>query len=292
MKIINLILLMTFAFANGLAQTTPNDLGGISLNVVLPENNTIPAEANQLLETRLKQIVTRNGIADDGLSERFVITARTSVIQKDVAPTAPPRISQRLEVTFMIGDVVENKIYETASLTLSGIGTNETQAFISAFQNIRADNRNLAEMIQNAKEKITQYYNTNCDKYLQRAKILETDQQFDEAIYTLMQVPNVSEVCYNEAQNLAAEILDKKIKFHVAADEKLQADEQRERDFRMQQYDDAKAREQRDFEFMAKQHDDAAQLSRQRIEANRQAAIEFARNQPKEINPIKIVSLW
>ena len=127
MRIVQLLLLAVLISINCLAQTTENDLGKISINVVLPENKEIPAEANKLLETKLKQFVTKYGIADNGLSERFVITAKTNVIQKDIAQSNPPRISQKLEITFMIGDVMENKIYETASLEISGIGTNETK---------------------------------------------------------------------------------------------------------------------------------------------------------------------
>jgi len=194
-----------------------SDENRISLNVVLPANSGIPSEAEQLLETRLIQIVTRHGIADNGLSERFVITAKCNTIQKDITQTNPPRISLKLEVTLMVGDVVENKIYETASITVSGIGTNETKAYIQAFQNIRADNRIFGEMIEKAKVKIIQYYKTNCEQYLSKAKTLQSEQKFDNAIYTLMQIPSVCSECYNIAQNLATDITSRKINFQAAS---------------------------------------------------------------------------
>ena len=336
-KLVNIMLATIILSMNCLAQTTENDFGKISLNVVLPESKDIPTEAQQLLETKLKQIVTRYGIADNGLNERFVITAKINVIQKDIAPSNPPRISQKLEIVFMIGDVMENKVYETASLTISGMGINETKAYITAFQNIKPDNKIFAEMMENAKEKIMQYYNSHCDEYFKKARILETKQQFDEAVYTLMQVPNVSEECYNKAQGLATELVIKKINFEAETllkqaqtqwagektpenatkileivgkinvmadclpqaeklikeiDNKLRAEEKRAWDFKMQQYNDAKAKEQRDFEFIVKKHDDNQQLSKQRIEANRQVAVEFAKNLPKIINITKIVTLW
>jgi len=214
MKNVFLLLIISIS-VNCLAQTAENDFGKISINVVLPESKDIPAEAKQLLETKLKQIVTKYGTADNGLSERFVITAKTSVIQKDIANSNPPRISQKLEVTFIIGDVMENKVYETASLEFSGMGTNETKAYISAFQNISIGNKIFAEMLENAKGKIMQYYNSNCDEYFKRAQVLETKQQFDEAVYVLLQVPTVSENCYNRAQDLATKILIKKINFEA-----------------------------------------------------------------------------
>ena len=190
------ILILTL---NCLAQTTENDLGKISINVVLPENKEIPTEANKLLETKLKQIVTKYGIADNGLSERFVITAKTNIIQKDIAQTTPPRISQKLEVIFMIGDVIENKIYETASLEISGMGTNETKAYISAFQNIGIGNKIFAELIENAKEKIMAYYSQHCEQIMREAQTLSKQNLHREAIYKLSQIPNLSKECYSKA---------------------------------------------------------------------------------------------
>ena len=332
---LNFILLTILLSVNVLAQTSANDFGKISLNVVLPENKDIPEEAQRLLETKLKQIVTRNGIADNGINERFVITAKTSIIEKDIAPSMPPRISQKLELTFIIGDVLENKIYETASITLSGMGTNETKAFISAFQNIIPDNKFFTEMTQKAKEKIAQYYNVNCEKYFQKAKVLEKSQHFAEAVYTLAQVPDVSENCYNRAQEKAMELVVMKINFDAETllkqaqaqwagantlenatktleilgqinvmaacqsqvqtlittiNDKLRADEKREWEFKMQQYNDAKAREQRDFDFQVKKHDDKHQLSKQGLEVVREVALAFAKNQPKTNSKEKVKS--
>jgi len=332
-------MVMTFVLsANGWAQGGgSSDEDRISINVVLPANSGIPAEAEQFLETKLKQIVTRHGIADNGLSERFVITAKSNTIQKDITQTNPPRISHKLEVTLMIGDVVENKIYETAAITVSGIGTNETKAYIQAFQNISPENKMFGEMIEKAKAKIMQYYNANCDQYLKRANALATEQKHNEAIYTLMQVPAVSSACYQKAQERAVEIARNKINFDAESllnrakaqwagsqnidnatrtleilgrinvmancqpqvqslisdiNAKLRADERQAWEWKMQQYNDAKAKEQRDFEFMVRRHADSHELSKQRTEALRQVAIEFAQNLPKEINFKNKISLW
>jgi len=291
----------------------------ISLNVVLPENKDIPIEAKQLLETKLKQIVTRNSVADNDLNERFVITAKSSVIQKDVTSSNPPRISQKLEVAFMIGDVVENKIYETTSLTFTGIGTNETKAYISAFQNIKPDNKIFTELVNNAKEKVMQYYIVNCNTYFQKAKILETNQQFEEAIYTLIQIPNVSEDCYNNAQNLTIELVLKKINFEAetllkkaeaqwaGANTLENATSALEMLGKINPIatcqpqvetlinainDKLRVDEKQEWDLMVQQYNDNLKLSQQYIEVVRQVAIEFAKKQPKEVNNTKIVTLW
>lgn len=335
MSRITLFLLTIVLSTHCLAQAIEPDYGKISLNVVMPPSKDVPAEATALLETKLKQIATRNGIADNGISERFVLTAKANVVQRDIAPSNPPRISQKLEITFFVGDVVENKIYETAALTVAGMGTTEIKAYIAAFNSIGVGNKIFAEMITNAKAKITAYYNEHCEGIIKSAQLLENQQKFDEAVYALMQVPNVCTDCYNRAQNRASELLLKKINYdgktllqqataqwaknpnaenavvtldilkqiNIMADcqpqvqklitaisDKLREDEKRQWEFMMQQYNDDKAREQRDFEFLVKQHDDNQELSKKRIEANRQVAVEYAKNQPKEI--YNTVVLW
>ena len=319
MRIVKLLLLSVLFSMNCLAQTIENDLNKISLNVVLPENKEIPAEATQLLETKLKQIVTRNGVADNGLSERFVMTAKTNVTQKDIAPSNPPRISQKLEVTFMIGDVIENKIYETASLTLSGIGTNETKAYVSAFQNISPANRIFPEMMEKAKEKITAYYTARCEQMIQEAQTLSAQNDYYQAIYKLSQIPDVCKECYNEAL-VQQEIIYNQMLEEIGMQTFAQAktvwaqspniegasvamslirrinpkvsffDEVQK--FVNQVTEKVEFQEQREWEQWVKEYNDQVQTQQMLIRAYRDVAIEFAKNQPQIINTTKIVTLW
>ena len=82
----------------------------------------------------MEQAISKNGFGSNTRADRFVMFAKCNIIEKDVAPTTPPRIMQTVEVTFIIGDVIENTTYASASFELKGIGTNETKGVADCFQ--------------------------------------------------------------------------------------------------------------------------------------------------------------
>jgi len=188
----------------------------VAINALVADES-IPKEATQNLESKLRRDLTTNGIADNGYTERFALTARINIISKDIAPTTPPRISQKIELTLMVGDVVENKLYESCTIFLVGIGTNENKAFITAFQRFNPQNKEVQTMLSNAKEKIVAYYNDNCDAILLQAETLAKMEKMNEAIFRLISVPDVCNECFQQCQQKAASIYTQKINTEAVA---------------------------------------------------------------------------
>ena len=124
---------------------------GISLKAVVVDDD-IPAAAVKNIETKLQRALASNGIGDMDNTQRFVLAAKVDVVQNDVMPSNPPRVSKKLDLTLMVGDVVENKIYETCTMSLAGIGTNDAKAFVSAFSRVNPNNEDLQTMLAAAKE--------------------------------------------------------------------------------------------------------------------------------------------
>ena len=134
--------------------------GTISINVFVPEDD-MPAEASRMLVTKLNQIVTNYGLADNGLTDRFFLSPEVVVSTKDIVPSNPPKVSQKLDVILMIGDVVDNKLYGSLSLPVVGVGQNENKAFINAFQKIPVKSKQLEAFMTETKEKIVAFYQQN-----------------------------------------------------------------------------------------------------------------------------------
>ncbi len=175
------------------------------------EDDAVPAEAGNALTTKLKSILTKNGfMASDGV-QRFVLTARVSVGTKDVLPTNPPRISQKIDVTFFIGDVIDNRIYESCAVEAKGIGINENKAFISSFQSISPQNKAISEMLTAAKTSISEYYRNNYKTILKRADALTRNKDYDAAIYELMSIPEIDTTITSECQNAIISVYQQKI---------------------------------------------------------------------------------
>ncbi len=199
------------------AQTNVSDEKRVFIYAIAPEGEGIPPEACRRLETKLQQVLTTNGIADKGYCERFVLTAKIDIVSKDIVPSTPPRVSEKMEIMFMVGDVVENKLYETCTIELAGIGTNETKSFIAAFSKINPQQNELQEMLARAKEQIVDYYTSHCDEIISHVAALEGMQQYDEAIFQLLSVPNVCADCYRRCQEAVPQVYIQKINYEGAA---------------------------------------------------------------------------
>lgn len=186
------------------------DEAKVSIRAIVADEK-IPVEAAANLETRMQRALTVNGFSDNSCTERFVLTAKADITQKDVVPSTPARVSQKMDVTFIVGDVIENKIYETCTVSLSGIGTTETKAFISAFTKVNPNSKELQQMLVKAKEKIVDFYANSCETIIKRAESLASMGSYDEAIAMLMDVPSVCSECSDKCQNTAVKIYGNKI---------------------------------------------------------------------------------
>ena len=155
--------------------------------------------------------MTQNGIGNLEYEERFVMLAKCNVVEKNIVPTTPPRISQTVEVTFLIGDAMENKIFASATFDLKGIGTNEHKTWQSAFNNLNPSNPQFKDLLNIAKERIAEYYSENCQNIIKQANTLASTGKYDEAISLLMSVPAICKDCLKEAHSTAITIYNQKI---------------------------------------------------------------------------------
>lgn len=179
------------------------------ISVVQPERAEIPSEAGKQLERKMVQLLTTNGISSIDANNRFVITAKADITSKDIVSSTPQRVSEKIDLTFLIGDMVENKIFETTTLSLIGIGINENKAFIAAVNQIKPQNQKLTAFLDRAKDKIVNYYSVRCSQIIKKAQKLAGNNEYNEAIYLLMQVPDICD-CSKECQDLMVEYTTKR----------------------------------------------------------------------------------
>ena len=213
MKKIYLIICFGLQLIKLHAQEAPklDDFGRIALNPYVSEQSKLPAEAKNQLEIKLKQIASNYGMAGSPANPRFILTANISVTTKDIIPGPPQQIAQNIEITLFIGDAIENKIFSNIVISSSGVGTNLNKAFIDAIRQINTQNKKIEMFLKEAKTKIINYYVTQCDFINEKATALKQQEKFSEAIYLLAQIPEVSKDCYFRALTEMAKIYDVKI---------------------------------------------------------------------------------
>ena len=204
---IKIFILGIFMYCGILELSADTSVGDIYISVVQPERSEIPQEAAKHLENKMRQLITANGIADTDPYCRFVITAKTNIVTKDVIGGAPQRISQKIEFTFIIGDIIENKVFESYTFSAIGIGINENKSFINAITKMKTNNPQFIQFIEKSKEKIIQYYSARCEQIILEAKQQAANHDYQQAIYLLMQVPNICD-CAETCQTMMIEYYD------------------------------------------------------------------------------------
>ena len=310
MKQIIFLFLIIYSFENINAQVN-NDIDRIVLNsIVLDKENKIPEEAKSQLVLKLTQISANSGMGGNSINPRFVIAAKINIQTKDVVAGPPQMIVVNSDIVFFIGDVETNQVFATATISGKGVGSNENKAMISLIKNISANSKQLLELTQTGKNKIVEYYTNQCDFIIKKAQTKAQQQQYDESIYDLRQVPEVCKSCYMKCLSTVQPIYKKKIdldglvklndaknKWNATQNRRVADDvsailssiEPESASYKNALIFSETIRakiediEKRNWEFKMKKYNDAISLETQRIELIRQAAIAYYQNQPRTI---------
>ena len=201
MRKFTLILATLILSFSTLAQVS--DEARISVSPVMPEYGNMPAAAQNTLYSKLQRVITTNGLAESS-GERFVLTPRVDIIESGV--TSAGMILLKLEVTFIFGDVIEDKIYGTATVNATGIGDSEEKCYVKAFQVLKPNHPALMAMFNKAKADIITYYTDNSDFIIKDIDRLAAMGQYEEAITKAVTVPSVCKDVYMLCQDKALEI--------------------------------------------------------------------------------------
>ncbi|WP_417290081.1 hypothetical protein [Corallibacter sp.] len=183
----------------------------ISLGLHIPSQvENIPSSAKSMLSNKLGQVITANGIGENSNYPRFIIAPNLNIISKDILGTAPTRVALNIELTLYIGDGISGDLFASESFSLKGVGLNENKAYIQAIKQLKTGNKSLQNFIANGKSKIIDYYNTNCDQIVSKAKVLENQNNLEEALSLIANVP-VSSDCFSKVEGKIKSLYQKAI---------------------------------------------------------------------------------
>lgn len=195
-----------------------DDVGRICLNSVIASNSSIPQGAGKMMTNKLNQIAAKNGVGGSALNPRFVITANVVELAQEVVPSAPPMVALELETTLYIGDAVSGTLYSTYSYgTRKCVGETADKAYLSGLKKLPVDSPALRSFVEEGKNKIVEYYNSQIDFIISEAESLASQNRYDESISLLMQVPEVCKDAYTKAMAKASAVFQKKVDDEGAA---------------------------------------------------------------------------
>lgn len=208
----NLITIIIFTFSSFIGVSAQgDDSERIVLGTYIPESNDLPSSVQNYFKNKLASIASANGMGGNSPNSQFIITGVIDIISKDITPTAPPMHAYSLDVTLIIGDGINGVKYSSETISLKGVGNNETKALIAALKNLKPRESRFERFVVEGKRSIVEHYNTNCDILIKKAQTLAGLNKFDAAIYSLSTVPEVSQECYNKSMEALLPIFQKKI---------------------------------------------------------------------------------
>lgn len=214
-KIITLIVLL-FGFSITFSQNSvaaADDFGRIALNLYVPDNalSEFPS-ARRMLEGRLKAMASRNGMGGNEAFPRFIISgdAYTTFDETTFAGMSEKYVKE-VEVMVSIGDGIEGVEFASETFTVKGVDDSEDKAFISAIKKLSPRNKLVKQLIETAKDKIIAYYNAKCDFILKEAETQSANKDYDNALATLIEVPEVCKECFEKAMDFSKEVFKSKM---------------------------------------------------------------------------------
>ncbi len=189
-----------------------DDYSRLSLIPIISDNTAIPPYAHDLLMNRLRQIVTRNGLGGDSYDQRFVITANFVEMSKEVSSSAPVMYSVNLDATLYIGDIATGTLFSSCSLgEIKGLAKTDNRAYLSAIKRISPDDPRVQRCLEEGKNKIIEYYNSQIDFLIAKAYAFADQEDYWDAIDLLMDVPDVCKDAYMKAMDAIGGIYQRKI---------------------------------------------------------------------------------
>jgi hypothetical protein len=170
---------------------------------VAEQSDSLPLQSKDLLLNKLNQLITANGITNGAIGTRFILTPKINVLTKNILSGPQPCIALTLEITFYVGDGIAGRKFSSKSITVQGVGTNITKAYIDGIKKIMPNDPNLVKVLADGKAKIVEYYNANCESIIKTAQAAAAAAKLEEAITQLTTIPEVCKVCYEKGMNAA-----------------------------------------------------------------------------------------
>ncbi len=157
--------------------------------ITTPQTEDIPDATINMINSRLANAVSSDGIIASDKYGQFFITARFNHISEDILPGPPRQFAVTTSLTLFIGDIAGQQVFASKSFDLQGVGTSSQRALINSLQGINARNDNFRDFISTGRDKIISYFNNNYNVILARAKKALSTRSYDEALYYATSIP-------------------------------------------------------------------------------------------------------
>lgn len=275
------------------------------------DSESFPQGAKAMVENKLTQLLTRNGIAGLDYMGQFILTVTTTPLDKDVIPGPPAKIAEKMEMNLYIVDAYAKTIFSSTSLTVKGLGETENKCYLNAISHMPLQTPQMTKFIEEGKAKIIEYYDHEGEALLKRAAYLAGQKNYEEALFIVSLIPQQSKH-YDAALAAGLDIyqqhIDNQCNINLAAARVAWAAEQNTRGAyaageylanilpdakcyseAMELYKEIKGKVLDDWKFEMKKYQDGVDIEKLRIDAARQVGVAYGTHQPAQTTSIEFL---
>lgn len=179
-----------------------------AIRVLYPSTDNISDEASSILYNRLNQAVTLNGIGSTDNSNKFLLVPSVTVLSIEPTATVPINYVAEIEITMFIVDNSKKLLMSQETLVKKGVADNERKAVTEAVKSIKARDPKLKKMITIGKNRIIEYYNTECETVVKTINAYIDCGMYEEALNELNAIPQIDDNtgCYDNTLNILNKI--------------------------------------------------------------------------------------
>ena len=112
------------------------------------DQEPFPQGAKAMIENKLTQLLTRNGIAGIDYTGQFLLTVTTTPLDKDIIPGPPMKIAEKMEMNLYIFDAYAKTIFSSTSMTVKGLGETENKCYLNAISRMPVQTPQIAKFVE------------------------------------------------------------------------------------------------------------------------------------------------
>ncbi len=173
---------------------------------VIDQDVKIPFQARSLLETQMKNMINLNGLKAVEDVSYFIMKSKINALSHEITASKPYMHSVILDISFYIKDNYSGEIFEVISIEVEGEDKVEERAYIRAIGVVNPRSEHFKTFMESAKDKIINFYNTECEAVILTAQDLIEQNRNWEAVRVLNSIPNISGECFQLGMKYATDI--------------------------------------------------------------------------------------
>lgn len=183
--------------------------------VLDPQNDEIPMSSLNVLESRLSQALTMDGIVGGAPYSQFCVIAQVNPIKNEAVSGLQRTYLVAFNLDLFVASITTGEKFLSSSIRLKGAGTSPDRAYTTAFNSIDVNNQQFQDFVKKAKQKVIAYYDSQLSSILARAKALSIKQGYEEALCLLSSVPTCCNG-YNQVESLLASTFQSFVNYDCA----------------------------------------------------------------------------